>query len=79
MLLVSLIGNPVKIGDGPAAVIPPFLSGKDPFDLCVSLSGYSRMGRQSKGWVSQKTCLDREPSRIEVCCDPEDKKGTSPD
>ncbi len=25
MLILSLKGNPVRIGDGPAAVIPPFI------------------------------------------------------
>lgn len=34
----SSIGNPVKVGDGPAAVVPPFSDGKgEPFQPCVPL------------------------------------------
>ena len=35
----SSIGNPVKVGDGPAAVVPPFSDGKgNPFSLVCHCS-----------------------------------------
>jgi hypothetical protein len=36
MLILSLIGNPVKIGDGPAAVTLPFseFGWKKTFEIC---------------------------------------------
>jgi hypothetical protein len=56
---VSLIGNPVEIGSGPAAVTPAFhcKSVKDPFSLELPLFRLIDMGRLLKGRGSQKTCL----------------------
>ena len=78
----SSIGNPVKVGDGPAAVVLPFPDGKgNPFSLVCHCSRPG-MGRPLKGRESQKTCLNRWawPSRTEgQPQDLEDKKGKSPD
>ena len=72
MLILSLIGNPVKIGDGPAAVTLPFsefvwektfeickgLGKKEPFwPWCATFRIW--MGRPLKGRGSQKTCLNK--------------------
>jgi len=72
MLILSLIGNPVKIGDGPAAVTLPFsefiwkktfeifkgLWKKEPF-WPLYATFRMRMGRSLKGRGSQKTCLNK--------------------
>ena len=45
---MSLIGNPVKIGDGPAAVTPPFsvIDGKgNSFSLCMPLGPLTKPGK----------------------------------
>jgi len=55
---VCLIGNPVEIGSGPAAVTPPFSNKeKEPAQPWVSLFCRNEMGRPLNGWGSQKTCL----------------------
>jgi len=50
--LLRLTGNPVKIGSGPAAVIPPCCRSKaagNPFGLVRRCPGISRAGRLLKG------------------------------
>jgi len=56
----SLIGNPVKIGSGPAAVTPAFrlTAIGNSFSLDSPLFRLIVMGRLLKGRGSQKTCLD---------------------
>jgi len=56
------IGNPVKIGNGPAAVVPLRLKDGGPFSQechCFKSVGkiQYRAGRLLKGRESQKTCL----------------------
>jgi hypothetical protein len=45
MLVLSLIGNPVKIGDGPAAVTPPFSK----FDWIETFEKYSFLFKFKEG------------------------------
>jgi hypothetical protein len=55
--MLSLIGNPVQIRDGPAAVIPPFFRKGNLFSNTMPLFWKSGMGRPLKRRESQKTCL----------------------
>jgi len=67
MLILSLIGNPVKIGDGPAAVTLPFSEfvwKKEPF-WPLYATFQIRMGRPLKGRGSQKTCLNKRTETFE--------------
>jgi len=61
MLDLSLIGNPVKIGDGPAAVTPPLANHVLVKGTLLATVRHCRiwMGRLPKGRGSQKTCLNR--------------------
>lgn len=55
----GLIGNPVEVGSGPAAVTPPFSSSLEKgnsFGLSESLFRSIGMGRPPKERGSQKTC-----------------------
>ena len=55
---LGLIGNPVQIGSGPAAVAPPFFNRKrEPDQPWMPLFRYNEMGRSLNGRGSQKTCL----------------------
>jgi hypothetical protein len=54
----GLIGNPVTIGSGPAAVTPPFLEREgNLLGLLMPLFRISEMGRLLSGRGSQKTYL----------------------
>jgi len=60
---MSLIGNPVKFGDGPAAVIPPFsnFTGKgNPFGHCVPLFSTEWEGRYLGGKVRRPAWAEAE-------------------
>lgn len=46
MLVLSLIGNPVKIGDGPAAVTPPFSE----FVWEETIEMYKGLGEKEPFW-----------------------------
>lgn len=78
---MSLMGNPVKDGDGPAAVTPPFSSRiieKGPLSAFVCHCSLEGMGRPLEGRGSQKTCLGIRAGTFEERGPPldlEDKKG----
>jgi len=59
-----LIGNPVRIGSGPAAVTSfwPFWA-ENPFTFCVTVRHFW-MGRPLKGEGSQKTCHGEKRPRL---------------
>jgi len=60
---MSIIGNPVEFGDGPAAVIPPFSNfyGKgNPFGHRVPLFFYEREGRYLGGKVRRPAWTEAE-------------------
>lgn len=67
MLVGSMIGNPVEVGDGPAAVTLPLFYNERGTPLAEGGPLFRRgeMGRPLRGRGSQKTCLGRGKAFVE--------------